>query len=689
MKRFLVLALLGLCVAPAARAATTTLSLDTRAIVRNPAAVETIVYDTAWCPAGTAVLSVDADDGSLSLSANAPACGTVAWNTAEAAAGVRTLTLLADGRAVYTAKFAVRLAPATTTLSLDTRTGVRRAAAVEGIVYDTAWCPAGTLGILVAADDGSLALSEDAPASGTAAWNTADAEAGVRTLTLLADGETVYTAQMAVRANYLALETEGEGSLSSESGWFASGAMAIAAATPGTYWHFARWEGDTDGCRVAGATIRAPMTADRTLRAVFERDTCALSVSGGLAGAEPADGVHALAKGGEAAAKCAPEAKLGEGVQAVCAGWTGTGSVPAEGAGTNAVFTILEDSSISWRWTTNYLVRATVVGDGTVDVAEAWVERGGTLVVTAAPGASPCAGVAWSGDIDGAAVDGLRIAIPGDRPRDVVVTFAALGIGEAVEHPGRTWTTDGAAAWTPVQTAGAHDGVDAARSGEVGGGAYGESTLSAVFAGPGELSFWWKLATGGAVCGVDLLVDGVTAEPYPYLAAASDWVQASVTIGEGEHSVTWSFWSDGTDETAAAWLDQVSFSGVGGRTETQTTPEPVPYAWLDGFRLGDGTESGYEAAAWAGAANGVNAVWQCYIAGLDPTSETDRFIATIGFDEEGKPAIGWSPELSDEEAAKRTYTIRGKTSLTNANWSVVAPGAEANYNFFSVSVEMK
>ncbi len=656
--------------------------------MRSPAAVETIVYDTAWCPAGTAGIVLAADDGSLALSANAPASGTVAWNTADAAAGVRTLTLKADGAAVYTAKFAVRLAPATTTLSLDTRTGVRRAAAVETIAYDTAWCPDGTLGILVAADDGSLAFSKDSPAAGTAAWDTADAEAGVRTLSLLADGDSVYTAQMAVRANYLELDTVGNGTLSAGSGWFAQGAMAIAAATPGTYWHFARWEGDTDGCRVAGTTIRAPMTADRTIRAVFERDECSLAVSGGLAGAEPADGVHALAKGGEATAKCAPVAALGEGVRAVCAGWTGTGSVPAEGTGTNATFTILEDSSISWRWTTNYLVRVTVVGDGTVDVPEAWVERGGALAVTATPGASPCAGVSWTGDVDGAAIDGTGIEIPGDRPRDIVVTFKALalGFGQAVEQPRRVWTTDGAAMWTPVQT-GAHDGVDAARSGAVGGGAYGESALSAVFTGPGDLSFWWKLETGGAVCGVDLLVDGVAAEPY--LASASDWAQTRVALGDGEHRVTWSFWSDGSDETAAAWLDQVSFSGAGGRTETQTTPEPVPYAWLDEFLLGDGTEDGYETAAWAGAANGVNAVWQCYVAGLDPTNTASRLLATIGFNEQGRPTVGWTPELSDEEAAKRTYTIRGKESLADEEWTPVAPGAESDYSFFSVSVEMK
>ena len=122
---------------------------------------------------------------------------------------------------------------------------------------------------------------------------------------------------------------------------------------------------------------------------------------------------------------------------------------------------------------------------------------------------------------------------------------------------------------------------------------------------------------------------------------------------------------------------------------TMFTPEPVPHAWLDEYYTDLVSWHDYEDCGYSGASNGVNQVWQCYVSGLDPTNATNRLLATIGFDEEGKPAIGWSPELSEDEAAKRTYTILGKTSLTNEDWTPVAPGTEANYNFFSVSVEMK
>ena len=209
MKRNLSFLLLFCILASRARAATTALPLDTRSGIRTAAEVETIVWNSVWGPDGTQVVSIEADDGSLSFSANAPGSGTAAWNTAAANAGVRTLALRADDTAVCTARFLVRpenAGSATTTLSLDTRTGVRRAAAVESIAWDTAWCPAGTIGILVAADDGSLLFSANAPGSGTAAWNAAAANAGVRTLSLLADGMTFYTAQFAVRASYLTPE---------------------------------------------------------------------------------------------------------------------------------------------------------------------------------------------------------------------------------------------------------------------------------------------------------------------------------------------------------------------------------------------------------------------------------------------------------------------------------------------------
>lgn len=90
-----------------------------------------------------------------------------------------------------------------------------------------------------------------------------------------------------------------------------------------------------------------------------------------------------------------------------------------------------------------------------------------------------------------------------------------------------------------------------------------------------------------------------------------------------------------------------------------------------------------------GAGNAMQ-VWQDFVAGTDPTDESDVFTASITFDSDGKPVISYSPEFADAaEAAKRTYTTYGKVKLNDAKWVEVTDGEEANYNFFKVTVEMK
>ena len=83
-------------------------------------------------------------------------------------------------------------------------------------------------------------------------------------------------------------------------------------------------------------------------------------------------------------------------------------------------------------------------------------------------------------------------------------------------------------------------------------------------------------------------------------------------------------------------------------------------------------------------------VWQDYVAGTDPTDESDVFMASITFDKDtGMPVISWTPELSKEETAKRRYTTYGKVKLTDADWVDIQEGEKGDYNFFRVTVEMK
>ena len=119
-------------------------------------------------------------------------------------------------------------------------------------------------------------------------------------------------------------------------------------------------------------------------------------------------------------------------------------------------------------------------------------------------------------------------------------------------------------------------------------------------------------------------------------------------------------------------------------TETQTSEAPVPYAWLLGhYPATPGDFDACEAAAKATAANGVDKVWQCYVAGISPTNAASRFMATIAVDGNGMPLVSWDPKLSPEEEAKRTYTVEGKELLSD-EWGAT----NAASRFFRVKVSM-
>ena len=269
-----------------------------------------------------------------------------------------------------------------------------------------------------------------------------------------------------------------------------------------------------------------------------------------------------------------------------------------------------------------------------------------------------------------------------------------IALEEALDATNLVWATDIAAPWTP-QTVVSSDGEDSAKSGEVYGGA--TSRLSTVVTNAGLLAWKWKAEVAGAA-GVDVFLDGESLyDAGIYLEGSTDWTLASLEIeGSGEHVVLFEYWNGGTAATISdcAYIDCVSWTPAGGgKDSTVTTPESVPYAWLDEYRLGDGSENGYETAALATAANGVNKVWECYVAGLSPTNASARFEARIEFDAAGKPVVTWTPDLNEGGTKhERAYRILGAKSLGDAEpWNDVTGLADPDavgYRFFKAKVEM-
>lgn len=98
---------------------------------------------------------------------------------------------------------------------------------------------------------------------------------------------------------------------------------------------------------------------------------------------------------------------------------------------------------------------------------------------------------------------------------------------------------------------------------------------------------------------------------------------------------------------------------------------PVPYDWLRDYYPGTPDEyDSYEAAGNATAANGVNKVWECYVAGISPTNATQSFRTIVSW-KNCEPRISWSRNLRlmrkrrgfTPKSARRTLpTMAGRMS---------------------------
>ena len=82
-------------------------------------------------------------------------------------------------------------------------------------------------------------------------------------------------------------------------------------------------------------------------------------------------------------------------------------------------------------------------------------------------------------------------------------------------------------------------------------------------------------------------------------------------------------------------------------------------------------------------------VWEDYVAGTNPLETSDVFRSVLSI-ENGEVKISWSPELPPSEAAKRLYTIYGKTDLSDGEWVPIPAEADKSaYRFFKVGVELR
>ena len=353
------------------------------------------------------------------------------------------------------------------------------------------------------------------------------------------------------------------GTTAFEPRWAVLGETVTVELVPDWHLYSIALSGDTGGVTVSGATLTIPADRPRTIRATVTERKLSLSVSTYYGTSSPADGRYSVSWNTPVEASVA-EPEPANGYRRVCTGWTGSGSVPSHGTGTNVSFTVTQDSSLRWNWRMDVWIDLETEGPVSADFSEGWIARDWPFVIHWSPEVSYYH-VSLSGDTNGVVLDAAArtISVPTTRPRTLTLHLEEFTLADALDTVGIDWTTDGDAEWFP-QTEVSTDGEDAAQSGIVGRGD-GWSGLEATLDGPGTLSWTWRLDAAEAErAGVDVVVDEDWLDDY---APGAEWSAESLTLGAGEHVVRFEFWNAGTNPLDRAWIDQVLWTGrapVGG-----------------------------------------------------------------------------------------------------------------------------
>lgn len=150
-------------------------------------------------------------------------------------------------------------------------------------------------------------------------------------------------------------------------------------------------------------------------------DGAALYVSSPFGSASPARGLNSFGSGELVNAFVEP-ATNASGVRHTPSGWTGSGSVPASGTGTNVSFTITAFSRLHWQWRTEYQLTISNTPGGSVTFpAGDWFAAGSNITVVAQPAPGHAFG-GWQGDLQSSAPT-LNFAM--NQPYRLTAVFTA------------------------------------------------------------------------------------------------------------------------------------------------------------------------------------------------------------------------------------------------------------------------
>lgn len=254
-----------------------------------------------------------------------------------------------------------------------------------------------------------------------------------------------------------------------------------------------------------------------------------------------------------------------------------------------------------------------------------------------------------------------------DHPGETVTGGGGGGssLGDALDAPQLTWTTDGDAPWFS-QTATTFDGVDAAQSGPVG--EFGESWIETTISGPGQLRFRWRVKSDSDVDYLEFMMDGSYEND---IIGSSDWEQYTHTVPPGTHTFRWRYYQDDIPAGGehAGWLDAVTF-----------TPGAAPVITVQPFNQTNYT--GYSVALLAAASGTPAPTWQWFKTGtgLVPGATNALYVPTNS----GTASVAGSyyavASNGSGSASTRTAVVTFTGGAQPPDWS--AAFAPAIYNEF-------
>lgn len=177
----------------------------------------------------------------------------------------------------------------------------------------------------------------------------------------------------------------------------------------------------------AGTSLRTGTEVDWVQVQQVEQE--ALLVASPYGSPSPPVGLNDLPVGGSITATVASVVITAPGVRQLSTGWSGAGSVPANGSVNEAVFALNQFSLLTWKWQTQYQLAVSATAGGTaVASAGPWVNATSNVTVTATadPGFMF---TGWSGDVLSTTP---ALALTMTRPYTLTAHFAADSDGDGM-----------------------------------------------------------------------------------------------------------------------------------------------------------------------------------------------------------------------------------------------------------------